>query len=97
MARKDNTSQEAPLGPDLRRGTQDPCEYVSGAPEETRRVPQGEVRALARSQDGEDPDTGKGPAPTCVQALPDAPRSGGDPPRPRGLWPVTQANGPSLT
>jgi hypothetical protein len=39
VARKDNASQEAPLGPDLRRGTTDPCEYDSRAPEETCRVP----------------------------------------------------------
>ena len=89
MARKDNTSQEAPLGPDLRRGTPDPCEYEPGAPEETCRVPPSEVRALAGSQDREDPGTSKGSMPTRVQALPYAPRSGGYPPRPRGLWPVT--------
>jgi hypothetical protein len=52
-------------------------------------VPPSEVRALARSRDGEDPDTGKGPVPTRVQTLLYAPRSGGDPPRPRGLWLVT--------
>jgi hypothetical protein len=39
VARKDNTSQEAPLGSDLPRGTPDPCEYELGAPEETCRVP----------------------------------------------------------
>jgi hypothetical protein len=39
VARKDNASQEAPSGPDLRRGTTDPCEYESGAPEETCQVP----------------------------------------------------------
>jgi hypothetical protein len=89
VARKDNTFQEAPLGPDLRRGTPDPCEYESGAPEETCRVPPSEVRALARSWDGEDPGTSKGPVPTRVQALPYAPRSGGNSPRPRGLWLVT--------
>ena len=89
MARKDNTSQEAPLGPDLRRGTPDPCEYEPGAPEETCRVPPSEVRALARSRDGEDPDMSKGPVLARVQALPYAPRSGGDPLLPRGLWPVT--------
>jgi hypothetical protein len=97
VARKDNTSQEAPLGLDLRGGTPDPCEYVSGAPEETRRVPPSEVWALARSRDGEDPGTSRDPVPTRVQTLPYAPRSGGNPSRPRGLWPVTQANGPSLT
>jgi hypothetical protein len=89
VARKDNTSQEASLGPDLHRGTPDPCEYESGAPEETRRVPPSKVRALARSQDGEDPDTSRCPVPTRVQALPYAPRSGENPPRPRGLWLVT--------
>jgi hypothetical protein len=89
VARKDNTSQEAPLGPDLRRGTPDPCEYESGAPEETCRVPPSEVRALARSRDGEDLGTSKGPVLTRVQALPYAPRSGGNPPRLHGLWLVT--------
>jgi hypothetical protein len=96
VVRKDNTSREAPLGLDLRRGTPDPCENESEAPEETCRVPlmgprstPSEVRAIARSRDGEDPDTGKGPVPTRVQALPYAPRSGGDPPRPRDLWLVT--------
>jgi hypothetical protein len=48
-------------------------------------VPPSEVRALARSRDGEDPDTDKGTVSTRVQALPYAPRSGGDPLRPRGL------------
>jgi hypothetical protein len=96
VARKDNASQEAPSGPDLRRGTSDPYEYESGAPEETCRVPRvgprsppREVRASARSQDGEDPSTGKGPVPTRVQTSLYAPRSGGDPPRLRGLWLVT--------
>jgi hypothetical protein len=51
--------------------------------------PPSEVWALARSRDREDPDTGKGLVPTRVQALPYAPRSGGDPPRPRDLWLVT--------
>jgi hypothetical protein len=36
-----------------------------------------------------DPDTGKGPVPTRVQTLLYAPRSGGHPLRPRGLWLVT--------
>jgi hypothetical protein len=83
------------MGPDLRRGTPDPCEYESGAPEETGRGPRGgprsppppprEVRASARSRDGKDLGTGKGPVPTRVQTFLYAPRSGGDPPRPRGL------------
>jgi hypothetical protein len=96
VARKDNTSQEAPLGLDLHRGKPDPCECQSEAPEETCRVPlvgprspTSEVRALARSWDGEDPSTGKGQVQKRVQALPYAPRSGGNPPRPRGLWLVT--------
>jgi hypothetical protein len=89
VAKKDNTSREAPLGPDLRRGTPDPCEYESEAPEETYRVPPSEVQALARSRDREDPGTSKGPVPTRVQALPYAPRSGGNSPRSRGLWLVT--------
>jgi hypothetical protein len=66
VARKDNTSQEAPLGSDLRRGTPDPCEYEPGAPEETCRVPLSKVRALAGSRDGEDPNTSKGLVPTRV-------------------------------
>jgi hypothetical protein len=97
VARKDNTSQEASLGLDLHRGTPDPCECQSGAPEETCRVPRvgprsppsSEVWALARSRDGEDPGTGKGPVQTRVPALPYAPRSGGNPPRSCGLWLVT--------
>jgi hypothetical protein len=89
VVRKGNTSQEAPLGPDLHRGTPDPCEYEPGAPVETCQVPLSEVRALAGFQDGEDPGTRKGPVPTRVQALPYAPRSGRNPPQPRGLWPVT--------
>jgi hypothetical protein len=51
--------------------------------------PPSEVRALARSWDGEDPGTSKGPVSTRVQALPYASRSGGNSPRPRGLWLVT--------
>jgi hypothetical protein len=35
--------------------------------------PPSEVRTLARSRDGEDPDTGKGPVPTRAQALPYTP------------------------
>jgi hypothetical protein len=79
VATKDNASQEAPSGPDLRGGTPDPCEYESGAPEETCQVPPPprEVRASARSRDGEDLGTGKGPVPTHVQTLLYAPRSGG--------------------
>jgi hypothetical protein len=73
MARKDNASQEAPSGPDLHRGTPDPCEYESRAPEGTYRTPRvgprsppREVQASARSRDGEDPGTGKGPVPKRV-------------------------------
>jgi hypothetical protein len=96
VARKDNATQEAPSGSDLRRGTPDPYEYESGDPEETCRVPRvgprsppREVRASGRSRDGEDPGTGKGPVPTRVQTLLYAPRSGRDLSRPRGLWLVT--------
>jgi hypothetical protein len=89
VARKDDTSQEAPLGPDLRRRTLDPCKYELGAPVETCWVPLSEVRALAGSRDGEDPDTSKGQVLTRVQALPYALRSGRNPPRPCGLWLVT--------
>jgi hypothetical protein len=68
----------------------------AGSPGESQ-VPPREVRASARSRDGEDPGTGKGPVPTRVQTLLYAPRSGGDPPQPRVLWLVTYANRPSLT
>jgi hypothetical protein len=44
----------------------------SGRPQ----VPPSKVRALARSQNGEDPDACKGPVLTRVHALPYAPRSG---------------------
>jgi hypothetical protein len=81
---------------DLHRETPDPYTYKSGAPKEGMsgpsggpQVPLSKVRALARSWDGEDPDMSKGPVLTRVQALPYAPRSGGDPLLPRGLWPVT--------
>jgi hypothetical protein len=89
VARKDDTSLEAPLDPDLRRGTPDPCKYEPGVPTETCQVPLSEVRSLTGSRDGEDPGTSKGPVPTRVQTLPYAPRSGRNPPRLRGLWPVT--------
>jgi hypothetical protein len=96
MARKDNTPQDASLGPDIHRGTLDPCTYKSGAHKEGMsgpsggpQVPPSRVRALARSRDGEDPDTSKGPVLARVQALPYVPRSGGDPLLPRGLWPMT--------
>jgi hypothetical protein len=65
---------------------------VSASPElpwRHNRAPPSEIQTLAGSRDGEDPGTGKGPVPTRVQALPYAPRSSGNPPRPRGLWPVT--------
>jgi hypothetical protein len=39
----------------------------------------------------------KGPVLARVQALPCAPRLGGDPLLPRGLWPVTYPNAWSLT
>jgi hypothetical protein len=38
----------------------------------------------------------KGPVLARVQAMPYAPRSGGDSLLPCGLWPGTEANGPSL-
>jgi hypothetical protein len=60
-----------------------------GSPGWVPGLPLREVRALARSRDGEDPDTSKGPVPTHVQTLLYAPRSSGDPPRPHGLWLVT--------
>ena len=57
----------------------------SGGPQ----VPPSKVRALARSRDGEDSGMSKGSVLARVQALPYAPRSGGDPLLSRGLWPVT--------
>jgi hypothetical protein len=45
VTRKDNTSREAPLGPDLRRGTPDLCEYKTRAPEETCWVPRVGLRS----------------------------------------------------
>jgi hypothetical protein len=96
VARKDNTSQDASLVPDLHRETPDPCTYKSGAPKEGKtgpsggpQVPPSKVQALARSRDGEDPGMSKGPVLTRVQALPHAPRLGRDPLLARGLWPVT--------
>jgi hypothetical protein len=89
MARKDNTSQGASMGPDLRRGTPDPCTYGSGAPKRACQVPPSKVWALARSQDEEDPGMSRGPMTARVQALPYASCLGGDPLLPRGLWPVT--------
>jgi hypothetical protein len=89
VTRKGDTSQEAPLGPDLRRGIPDPCKHEPGTPVETCQVPLSEVRALAGSRERKDPDTSKGPELTRVQALSYAPRSGRNPPRSRALWPVT--------
>jgi hypothetical protein len=57
----------------------------SGGPQ----VSPSKVRATTRSRGGEDPGMSKGPVLARVQALPYAPRSGGDPLLPRGLWPVT--------
>jgi hypothetical protein len=57
----------------------------SGGPQ----VPPSKVWATTRSRGGEDPGMSKGPVLACGQALPYAPRSGGDPLLPRGLWPVT--------
>jgi hypothetical protein len=51
--------------------------------------PPSEVRALARSRDGEDPGTSKGPVSTRVQALLYAPHSGENSARLRGLLLVT--------
>jgi hypothetical protein len=57
----------------------------SGGPQ----VPSSKVRTTTRSRDGEDPDMSKGLVLARVKALPCAPRSGGEPLLPRGLWPVT--------
>jgi hypothetical protein len=67
------------------RSSQEGMSGPSGGPQ----VPPSKVRALARSRDGEDPDMSKGPVLARVQALHYAPRSGGDPLLPRGLWLVT--------
>ena len=58
-------------------------------PSNKLQAPPSKDRVLARSRDKEDPDMGRGPVLARVQALPYAPRSGGDPLLPRGLWPVT--------
>jgi hypothetical protein len=58
-------------------------------PSDGLQVPPSTVRATARSQGGEDPGMSKGPVLARVQALTYAPRLGGDPLLPRGLWPVT--------
>jgi hypothetical protein len=67
------------------RSSQEDMPGPSGGPQ----VPPSKVRALARSRDGEDPGASKGPVLTRVQALPYAPRSGGDLLLPRSLRPVT--------
>jgi hypothetical protein len=96
MARKDNTSQYASLGPDLRRRTLDPYTYKSKSSQEGipgllggPQAPPSKVRTLARSRDKEVPGMSRGPVLACVQALPYTSRSGGDPLLPCGLWPVT--------
>jgi hypothetical protein len=83
------------MGPDL-QGTPDPCLNGSRAPRRTCwvprisfRLPPSKVRVLARSQDEEDPDMGRGPVPTRVQDLPYAFRSSEGPLLQRGVWPVT--------
>jgi hypothetical protein len=60
-------------------------------------VPPSKVRATARSRVGGNPDMSEGPVLACVEVLHCAPRSSGNPLLPRGLWPVTSANGRSLT
>jgi hypothetical protein len=77
------------MGPDLRRGTPDPCAYGYGAPKGACQVPPSKVRALAGTQDEKDPGMRRGPVPARVQASPYASHPGGDPLLPRGLWPVT--------
>jgi hypothetical protein len=96
VARKDNTSQYASLGPDLLRRTPDPYTYKSKSSQECMSGPLGgpqappsKVRTLARSRDKEDPGMSRGSVLARVQALPYTSRSGGDPLLPRGLWPVT--------
>jgi hypothetical protein len=96
VGKKDNTSQYASLGPDLRRRTPDPYTYKSMSSQEGilgplggPQAPPSKVRTLARSRDEEDPSMSRGPVLARVQALPYTSRSGGDPLLPRGLWPVT--------
>jgi hypothetical protein len=66
----------------------------SGRPQ----VPPSKVRALARSQNGEDPGACKGPVLTHVQALPYAPRSGQRPAAAAWLVArdVSQRDGPDV-
>jgi hypothetical protein len=63
VAGKDNTSQAALLGPDLHRGTPNPCTYKSGAPKKACRVPRVGPRSLrVRSGPWRGPGMGKTPA-----------------------------------
>jgi hypothetical protein len=62
VARKDNTPQDASLGPDLCKGTPDPCTYKSGAPKKACRVPRVGPRSLrVRSGPWHGPGTGRTP------------------------------------
>jgi hypothetical protein len=67
------------------RGTQEGMPGPSGGPQ----VPPSKIQTLARSRDGGNPGINKGPVLARIQALPYAPRSGGNPLLPRGLWLVT--------
>jgi hypothetical protein len=58
-------------------------------PSDGHRVPPSKVRAAAKSRVGGSPGMSEGPVLARVQALRCAPRSGGDPLLPRGLWPMT--------
>jgi hypothetical protein len=58
-------------------------------PSDGPQAPPSKVWTIAKSRDEGNPDMSKGPVLARVQALPCAPRSGGDPLLPRGLWPVT--------
>jgi hypothetical protein len=58
-------------------------------PSNKLQAPPSKVQVLARSQDEEDPDMGRGPVPARVQALPYASRSSEGPLLPCGVWPVT--------
>jgi hypothetical protein len=58
-------------------------------PSDEPQVPPSKVQTAARTRDEGNPGMSKGSALARVQALPYAPRSGGDPLLPRGLWPMT--------
>jgi hypothetical protein len=98
VARRNNTPQDASLGPDLHRGTPDPCtrhpdpRIQSGTPKKACRMGPRSLQVRSdhsKAWGGGNPDMSKSLVLARVQALPCAPRLGGDPLLPRAFWPVT--------